>query len=207
MSLAWPLSTRRVSQVIPAGPANRLARAVCRALLVCALLSSAPGANATLKVVPEKKGTEKGSAGTASPAAPGAREPASREPASRESAPKEPGVKDASGRDPAARDPGAKDPGAKDPGAKEPHAKEPHAREAGPKDSGKDSGRRDPVVKETGGRDGGGREPVAAPRARPEPSRVACSDELVALSLGTLGQEDIDRLRSKGCLPAIAAPK
>ena len=206
MSLAWPSSTRRVSQVIPAGPAKRLARAACRALLVCALLGSAPGANATLKVVPEKKGAEKGAekgtAGAASPVAPAAREPASREPASRESAPKEPGAKDASGRDPAARDPGAKDLGAKDP-----VAREPHAREAGPKDSGKDSGRRDPVAKEPGGREGGGREPGAVPRARPEPGRVACSDELVALSLGTLGQDDIDRLRSKGCLPAIAAPK
>ena len=96
-------------------------------------------------------------------------------------------MKEGSGRDPAARDPGAKDPPAKDPVARDPVAKDP-----GPKDSGKDSGRR---------------EPVAAPRARPEPGRAACSDELVALSLGTLGPADIDRLRSKGCLPAIAAPK
>ncbi len=34
--------------------------------------------------------------------------------------------------------------------------------------------------------------------------RAACSDELVALSLGTLGPEDIERLRQKGCLPAAA---
>ena len=119
MSLAWPSSTHRVSQVIPAGPANRLARAVCRALLACALLGAVPGANATLKVVPEKKG----SAGAASPAAPPAREPASKEPsskepASRDSAPKEPGAKEGSGRDPAARDPGAKDPPARDPPAR-----------------------------------------------------------------------------------------
>ena len=184
MSLARQSTAHRVPQVLPAGPASRPACAFGLALLACALLGAPAPAHATLKVVPEgKKGA------SVSPAPPAAREPAAREPAPKESAPKESAPKE-----PASKDPGAR---------------EPVARETGPKESSKDQGRRDPVARDSGGKEAERREPATAPRARPspEPARAACSDELVALSLGTLGPEDIERLRSKGCLPAIAAPK
>lgn len=192
MSLAWQSTTLRVSQVFPAGPASRLVRAVGLALLACAFLGAAPQVHATLKVVPEGK---KGPAGAAvSPTPPAAKEPAAKDPPA---------------KDPPGKEPLAKDPPTREPAGKDPSAREPVPRESTPKDSAREHGRRDPVAKDHGNRDAGGREPGPAPRVRPppEPARAACSDELVALSLGTLGPEDIERLRSKGCLPAVAAPK
>ena len=204
MSLARQSTAHRVPQVLPAGPASRPACAFGLALLACALLGAPAPAHATLKVVPEgKKGA------SVSPAPPAAREPAAREPAPKESAPKESAPKEPASKEPASREPVAKDPPSRDLAGKDPGAREPVARETGPKESSKDQGRRDPVARDSGGKEAERREPATAPRARPspEPARAACSDELDALSLGTLGPEDIERLRSKGCLPAIAAPK
>lgn len=58
--------------------------------------------------------------------------------------------------------------------------------------------------RETPLREGAIREPNPVKPRGGESMRAACSDELVALSLGTLGPEDIERLRQKGCLPAAA---
>ena len=53
-------------------------------------------------------------------------------------------------------------------------------------------------------REASAREPHPVKPRGGESTRAPCSDELVALSLGTLSPEDIERLRQKGCLPVAA---
>jgi hypothetical protein len=199
MFMASKPPTQPPSQVRLAGQVSRLTRQIGLVLFLCAFFAASPGVHATLKVVP---GGSKGSAGAADTSGPPAKDPPARETGGRDG-----GVKDGAGKDNGARDAAPRDGAAKDGSAKEPTAKQPVAREPAPKDPPREHVRH-PAPKEHSGKDAGGREAATSPRVRPaDPARVGCSDELVALSLGTMGPEDIERLRSKGCLPAGAGPR